>query len=247
MTRATILAGGALPAASPPGVEAGPGEVLPAPGRRAYPAPVDIAGAAATAGSLPAPERDLLARLLAGEDAAFGELVRDHAGRLRRVAARLLRSDADADDCVQEAFLSAFRKLADFQGRCQLGTWLHRIVVNHALMRLRSRAGAAETSADELLPAFAENGTFVDDPAAWRDGPEELLRRAECRQAVRACIDALPESLRVAIVLRDMEGLDNAEVAEALGVSPGAAKVRVHRARQALKTLLEHRIEGLVP
>jgi RNA polymerase sigma-70 factor (ECF subfamily) len=202
--------------------------------------------AAAAAGEVPAPERDLLARLRAGEDAAFAELVRGHAGRLRAVAARLLRGDADADDVVQEAFLSAVRKLGDFEGRCRLGTWLHRIVVNHALMRLRSRRGAVETPVDDLLPGFAENGTFAEDPAEWRLGPHEMLCREESRRAVAECIDRLPETHRVAIVLRDVEGLDNAEVAEALGVTPGAAKVRVHRARQALKTLLEQRIEGLV-
>jgi len=97
-------------------------------------------------------ESDLVARLRAGDEAAYAELVRTQGGRMFAVARRLLRSDDDAADAVQEAFVSAFRAIASFEGGARLSTWLHRIVVNAALMKLRTRARRPEVSIEELLP-----------------------------------------------------------------------------------------------
>jgi RNA polymerase sigma-70 factor (ECF subfamily) len=183
-------------------------------------------------------EAELLAGLRAGDGRAYEALVRRHGGRMLAVARRLLRNEDEAEDAVQEAFLAAWRALPAFEGQSRLGTWLHRIVVNAALMRLRSRRRRPEASIDELLPRFDEDGHRLDagPPPASADA---LLEHAELRAAVRRCIDLLPDSHRTVILLRDIEELDTKTVAALLEISEAAAKVRLHRARQALRTLLE--------
>lgn len=179
----------------------------------------------------------LVARLKEGDDAAFEEMTRTYAGRMLAVARRLLRSEEDGRDAVQEAFLSAFKSLDRFEGHAKVSTWLHRIVVNAALMRLRTRKRKPEQSIDELLPGFDETGHFaaeVEPP----DLPSDALERRELRTIVRQCIDRLPESYRAVVLLRDIEELDADETAVVLGITTSAVKSRLHRARQALHTLL---------
>lgn len=191
------------------------------------------------------PQAELLERLRAGDDAAFEQLVREQTPILLRVARRLLHSEEEARDAVQDAFVAAFRGLATFRGESRLGTWIYRIAVNAALARLRTRAGAAEVSLDEWLPRFVEDGHPVEPAAPWPAdaGPE----RREVRERVRAAIDRLPETHRTVLVLRDIEELTTDEAAQALGISPGAVKVRLHRARQALRTLLDPWMRGEQP
>jgi RNA polymerase sigma-70 factor (ECF subfamily) len=188
------------------------------------------------------PDAALLARLRAGDDVAFAELVRRESGKLLAVARRILRSDEEAQDAVQDALLSAFQNLDRFEGGARLSTWLHRITVNAALMRLRSKKRRREDSIEELLPAFAEDGHHLAPVSPLRDAAEDEIASAEIAAIVRAAIDELPEGYRVVLVLRDVEGLDTAETAAALGIGPDAAKMRLHRARQALRTLLERRL-----
>jgi len=188
-------------------------------------------------------ESDLLARLRAGEDAAYEELVRDFGGRMFAAARRILGSDEDAAEAVQEAFLSAFKAIDRFQGDSRIGTWLHRIAINAALMRLRKRR-RREGSIEDLLPAYTETGGFAAMPDPWSEEVDARLLREEARDQVRARIDELPENYRVALLLRDIEGYTNEELAEALGVTVNAAKIRVHRARQALRTLLDSYVNG---
>lgn len=186
----------------------------------------------------------LLGRLKEGEPQAFEELVREFGGRMRAVALRLLMDEADADDAVQDAFLSAFRSLGNFEGRAQLGTWLHRITINAALMRLRALGRRKETDLDGLLPEFAETGVFATAQAPWHEGADEPALRDELCRQVRSHIEELPENYRIPLVLRDIEGLSHRSIAEALDVSENAAKLRVHRARQALRGLLgPHMVE----
>lgn len=183
-------------------------------------------------------ERPLLARLRGHEAEAYEEMVRRYGGRMHATAQRLLRNEDDARDAVQDAFLSAFKGLSSFAGDSQLSTWLHRITVNAALMKLRKRGRTPEQPIDDLLPQFDEQGHWAIDEHPWEIPGEEAMARRETRAMVRACIDELPESYRTALMLRDIEDLDNDEVAAALGISANAAKIRVHRARQALRTLL---------
>ena len=217
MTAAICLPAGAMP----PGSRA----------KRAQQAPAD-------------PEAALLARLRAGENAAYEELVRASSPRLLATLRRILRSDDDAHDALQETYLAAFRALPRFEGQSKLSTWLHRIAVNAALMKLRSRRRRPEESIDELLPRFEQDGHFTSDTASTGKLLDEEVDDARRRAAVRRGIDALPEPHRTVIVLRDVEGLSTEETAEQLGVTREATKMRLHRARQALRTLLERELGG---
>jgi RNA polymerase sigma-70 factor (ECF subfamily) len=185
----------------------------------------------------------LLAPLRAGDAAAYETLVRRETPKLLAVARRLLRSEDDARDAVQDAFVSAFRSLRSFEGGCRISTWLHRITVNAALMRLRTRKRKPEAPIEDLLPTFLEDGHHTRHPHEWREDAFELLANRETRDFVRASIDQLPESYRTVLLLRDIEELDTPEVARVLGVSENLVKVRLHRARQALRSLLEPRFE----
>jgi RNA polymerase sigma-70 factor, ECF subfamily len=183
-------------------------------------------------------EEALVAAVRAGEEWAFEAVVRLFGGRLLAVARRITRNDEDARDAVQSAYLSAFKSLKDFEGGCQLSTWLHRIVVNTALMRLRSRRRKPEDSIELLLPAFKEDGHHVEQFAEWSAPADMLLERQETRARVRACIEKLPDNYREVLLLRDIEELSTGEVARMLSMTNTAVKVRLHRARQALSTLL---------
>jgi RNA polymerase sigma-70 factor (ECF subfamily) len=194
----------------------------------------------------PAPPGDadsrLLARLRRGEEAAFAELVAGCGGRMLAVARRLVGDAHAAEDVVQEAFLAAFRALPRFEGEARLTTWLHRIVVNAALMRLRSQRRRPEEKLDDLLPHFDDTGHRLPDAEPHAELADAALARAELRGVVRECIARLPEVHRTVLVLRDIEELDTAEVARLLDVSRECVKTRLHRARQALRTLLEREL-----
>jgi RNA polymerase sigma-70 factor (ECF subfamily) len=186
-----------------------------------------------------ADEEALLDRLRAGDDAAYEELVRAYAGRMLAIARRYLSVEEDARDAVQDAFLSAFRSIGRFEGNARLSTWLHRIVVNASLMKLRTRRRKPETPIDDLLPGFLEDG-HLDEPASeWRELSDEALSRKETRTLIQRAVDQLPDSYRNVLQLRDIEGFDTEETARAMGISANAVKTRLHRARQALRGLLE--------
>jgi RNA polymerase sigma-70 factor, ECF subfamily len=183
-------------------------------------------------------EATLIAQLRAGDDAAFEQVVRAYGGRLLAVARRIVNSEEDARDAVQDAFLNAFRSLDRFEGNAKLSTWLHRIVVNAALMKLRTRKRKPEQSIEGLLPSFLDDGHHEERFQSWDEPVDKLMERAENRELVRKQIDALPEGYRTVLVLRDIEGLDTEETAKVLGLSVNATKIRLHRARQALRTML---------
>jgi RNA polymerase sigma-70 factor, ECF subfamily len=191
-----------------------------------------------TATPLPDTESALIERLRAQEEAACEELVRVHSGRLLSVARRMLRNEEDARDAVQEGFLSAFRAIQRFNGDCRLSTWLHRIVVNAALMKIRTRSRRPEESIEDMLPRFLEDGHHAEATSDWGSA-NALLEQRETRERVRAAIDRLPESYRTVLMLRDIEELDTAETAQFLGLTPNTVKIRLHRARQALAKVLE--------
>ena len=183
-------------------------------------------------------EADLVRRLKAGDDRAFEELVRTLTGRLLAVARRVSRNESDAEDAVQEAFLSAFKAIGSFDGRSTLSTWLHRIVVNAALMKARKAQHRHETSIESLLPKF-ENGDHAETPQRWKRVTSGEGERIETKKAVWQALDKLPDEYRTVIVLRDIEGMESKEVAASLGISDALARQRLHRARLALLKLLE--------
>jgi RNA polymerase sigma-70 factor (ECF subfamily) len=175
----------------------------------------------------------------AGDGDAFEACVRTYCGQMLLVGRRILRNEADANDAVQDAFLSAFKGIRQFKGQSRLGTWLHRIVVNAALGRLRTRQRHPEKSIEDLLPHFGEGEHQLDPPVPWKTAPETRLQQQESCALVRDCVNQLPENYRTVLLLRDIEGLDTEETAQMLGTSPGVVKTRLHRARQALRSLLD--------
>lgn len=183
-------------------------------------------------------EAALVAQLRAGDEAAYEQVVRSYGGRLLAVARRIVGSEEDARDVVQDAFLNAFRSFARFEGNAKLSTWLHRIVVNAALMKLRTRKRKPEQSIETLLPSFLDDGHHEERFQSWDEPVDKVMERAETRELVRQQIDTLPEGYRTVLVLRDIEGLDTEETAKVLGLSVNATKIRLHRARQALRTML---------
>ncbi|QDU29327.1 ECF RNA polymerase sigma-E factor [Anatilimnocola aggregata] len=195
--------------------------------------------------SAPLGESQLVQQLQAGDGGAFEQLVREHGPRLLAVARRYVDSDADCQDVLQDALLSAFRSIGLFNGQSQLGTWLHRITVNAALMKLRSQRRRPERSIEALLPKFIEDGHRLWPGGPWKDGKthDPLLARETC-ELVRNCIDQLPESYRVILLLRDLEERSAEETAELLQLSPANVKTRLHRARLALRELLDPHFQG---
>ena len=183
-------------------------------------------------------------RLRTGDERAFEQLFLAYGGRMLRVARRILRNEEEARDAVQDAFISAFRSICRFEGASRLTTWLHRIVVNACLMRLRGKRGHEEVDIEPLLPKFKEDGHQVQSSQPWRELSDAEYERIELKAIVRGCIDRLPETYRTIVLLRDVEELSTEEAAEALGISVPAAKVRLHRARQALRTLLDPTMRG---
>ena len=183
-------------------------------------------------------ESTLVQALKAGDSQAFETLVRLHGGRMLSVARRFVVNEEDARDVVQDAFISAFRSIDRFEGQSKLSTWLHRITVNTALMKLRSRRRRPEESIEPLLPAFAEDGHHALPVVEWPEA-EDLLQRKQTAARVREAIDKLPESYRTVLLLRDIEELTTEETARMLDLTVNAVKIRLHRARLALRTLLD--------
>lgn len=185
-------------------------------------------------------DEDLLAeRLKAGDGAAFEAMVRGHGPRMLAVIKRYLPEESDAADALQDAFLSAFKAIGTFEGGSRLGTWLHRIAVNAALMRLRTARRRPACSMEELMPRFDDTGHHEMPIATWQEPDDGGPQRAERLRLVRECIERLPDAFREIIIMRDVEGLDTTATAEALGMTEAAVKTRLHRARQALRTLLD--------
>ncbi|MCA9187983.1 MAG: sigma-70 family RNA polymerase sigma factor [Planctomycetales bacterium] len=189
-------------------------------------------------------QRELLGRLRDGDDDAYERVVREFGPPLLAVARRLLSVEQDAQDAVQDAFLSAFRKIDDFQGQSQLATWLHRITVNACLMKLRKQRRRKELSIEELLSRSAMSQSGGPSPA-WSITYDDAVENNDLKRIVREHIDQLPQPYREVLLLRDIEQLTTEEAADVLEISPGAVKTRLHRARQALKLLLDPEIVEL--
>jgi RNA polymerase sigma-70 factor (ECF subfamily) len=195
-------------------------------------------------------EAELLAGLRAGDPAAYYHFVELHSPNVYNVALKLLGDQQEAEDVLQETFLSAFEAIDRFEGRSQLSTWLYRIAYNASLMRLRKRKQMATVSLDHPLD---EHGDGTEVPSRhlvdWSAVPDDQLLTAEARQEMDRAIAELPESLRSTFILRDIQGLSGAETAEVLGITVQAVKNRLHRARLRLRDQLSgyftERAEGL--
>ena len=176
-------------------------------------------------------EATLLARAKAGDVDAFAELVRQHEHRVRAVLYRLLDDERDVEEATQDSFVQAWRNLDRFRGESTVFTWLYRIAVNEALARLRRKRVAITDLAD-----VESTGSHADEAASE---PERAAEAGELKAFLAHRIRALPLEYRAPLVLRDLVGLSNQEVADVLEISVAAAKSRIHRARMQVREELE--------
>jgi RNA polymerase sigma-70 factor (ECF subfamily) len=181
-------------------------------------------------------DRELVARIKQGDLSACAECVALHSDGIYRLAYRLMGNESDAEDVVQETFLSAFKAIERFDGRSSLGTWLFRIAYNAAMMRLR-RKQPRFLSVDQPLKT-SEGDEIPRQLMDWCCLPEVEFASDEARTEIGEAVSALPERLKAVFVLRELEGHSTVETAEILEISPEAVKTRLHRARLWLRERL---------
>jgi RNA polymerase sigma-70 factor (ECF subfamily) len=191
-------------------------------------------------GALPRVDGDgpLLEALRRRDSSAAERLVTRYGGRAYRLAIGITRNAADAEEVVQDAFWSVIRKIDTFRGDAAFGSWLYRIVANAACQKLRRGAHRrTDISLDEVLPSFHEDGQHasIDD---WSERLDDPALLSDLRSALSGAIDDLSPEYRVIVVLRDVEGLSMAEVAQSVGITLANAKTRLHRARLFLRKRL---------
>jgi RNA polymerase sigma-70 factor (ECF subfamily) len=170
------------------------------------------------------------------------QLVETYGDRVYRLALRIPGSNEDAEEAAQDALWTAARKISTFKGESAFGSWLYRIAANAAYQKLRARKSKAhEIAIDDVLPTFDDDGRHFEPMADWSDRVDEQALQGELRRVLGDAIDRLPPDYRTALVLHDVEGLSNPDIAEALGISLPAVKSRVHRSRLFVrKSLAEY-------
>ena len=182
---------------------------------------------------------DLIQRLRQGDAVALEALMERHSARAYRVAYGITGNSADAEEVVQDTFLTLYQKADAFEGRAALATWLYRVVTNAALMKRRGRRREVEVSLESQLPQFDADGRRLGDQtllmADWSQNPESAALSQELRTLLERAIASLPDEFQAVLVLRDIEELSNADVAGVVGDSVAAVKSRLHRARLALR------------
>jgi RNA polymerase sigma-70 factor (ECF subfamily) len=191
----------------------------------------------------PDPSEGILVACLRARDASALEiLMQRHSSRVFRVAFGITRNEADAEEVVQDVFLSLFEKIGSFEERASLSTWLYRVTTNAALLRRRGKRRELEVSLEDQLPTFRDDGHRAGERsfllADWSSTAEAGLASGETQARVRRAIDLLPPHYRAVVMLRDIEELSNEEIAEILGEPVSSVKSRLHRARMALREQL---------
>ena len=181
-------------------------------------------------------EHALVQRLQQGDVVAFDELFHRYVAKVSRQAIQLLGNTADAEEVVQEVFLTLYTKAQTFRGEAALSTWLYRLTANAAISKLRRRRHQNELSLDEYLPSFQADGHHAVRPVVdWSSTCEEHMARTEMLRLLQDAVEQLPPVDKAVVVLSDLEGLSNREIAEALELSVAAVKARLHRARLFLR------------
>jgi RNA polymerase sigma-70 factor (ECF subfamily) len=181
----------------------------------------------------------LVDRLRQRDSAAFEALMERYGAVVYRLACGITRNVSDAEEVVQDVFLTVFRKIESFEERAALGTWIYRLTTNAALNKRRGKRAEVETSLEELLPRYLDDGHGAGDRAYvladWSALPDAVLLSAEGRREIARALDALPPAYRAVLVLRDVDGLSNEETGAALGESVSSVKSRLHRARMVMR------------
>lgn len=186
-------------------------------------------------------DQQLVERVQRGDKGAFDLLVSKYQRKIFRLLSRLIRDSAEVEDIAQEAFIKAYRALPNFRGESAFYTWLYRIAINTAKNHLVSQGRRAPTSTE----ADIEEAETFDDGDHLRDlnTPDSMLLSKQVGEAVNRAIDKLPEDLRTAIVLREIEGLSYEEIAESMGCPIGTVRSRIFRAREAIALELKPVLE----
>jgi RNA polymerase sigma-70 factor, ECF subfamily len=187
----------------------------------------------------------LVRRLQSGDRAAFREIVARHQARLFRVALRFTRDETLAQDALQDAFLQVFRKIDQFESQSALSTWLHRVTVNAALMRLRVQRRHHEAPLDETSPRYTDGGEIAEPVDDWSPAVDDRVVQRELALHAAKAVDALPEAYRSIFILRELEDLSTEEVAGIFDLSISAVKTRLHRARLSLRKTLARRVKEM--
>jgi RNA polymerase sigma-70 factor, ECF subfamily len=191
-------------------------------------------------------EADCIRRILAGERHLFHDLIRPCERPIYFLLLSLLRNEAEAEDAAQDTAIKVYLNLKNFRGDAQFRTWVLSIARNEGLGRLRK----AGTRREDSLDADTDDQTGDYTPAvltSWREVPSQALERQELGAILRKAIEELPEIYRNVVLLRDIEEMDVRETAAALGITEGAVKVRLHRARAVLQRELAPQLEGFAP
>ena len=184
-------------------------------------------------------EMDLVAGAIANDPTSFRTIMRKYNQRLFRIARGVVCDDAVAEDVVQEAYVRAFQHLKSFRADSSLSTWLHRIVLNEALGRLRKSSRNMEVP----LPANGAGGDIVQFPnGAASDDPEKTMAQRQILRLVEEATDELPDDFRLVFIARAIEGMSVEETAELLNIKPGTVRTRLHRARELLRKYIDNRI-----
>jgi len=190
----------------------------------------------------------LVDRLRGGDPIALDELMARYAARVWRLARGVTRNDSDAEEVVQDVFLTLSQKGETFEGRSALGSWIYRIAMNAALNKRRGKRAEVEVSLEDMLPAYLADGHRAGDRAYvlmdWSRGPDAELLSSEARAVIRRTLDRLPDRYRAVLLMRDIEELSNEETAAALGETVSAVKSTLHRARMALREQLTRHYGG---
>jgi RNA polymerase sigma-70 factor (ECF subfamily) len=184
------------------------------------------------------PDEDVVARIAAGEVALFELIMRRYNQRLYRIARSIVRDDDEAQDTVQQAYLSAYAHLRQFAGESQFSTWLTRIAINEALGRLKQRARGAKLHASE------EDGIMQTSEPQSSSNPEEEASRREMSRMLEQVIDELPAIYRMVFVMRELEQMSTLDTATALDATEEAVKVRLHRAKGMLREAMSARMQA---
>jgi len=187
-------------------------------------------------------DAELLSRLRSGDASAIELLMASYAARVYRLVYGVTRNEADAQEVVQDVFLTVFRKHAAFEGRSALSSWIYRIAMNAALNKRRGKRVEVETSFDADLPTYLADGHRAGERAYlladWSQTPEAAVLSGESRTVITTAIESLPDHYRAVLILRDVEGLSNEEVATAIGDTIASVKSRLHRARMVVRERL---------
>ena len=188
------------------------------------------------------PQEDTVRLAQEGNAAAFEQLYRRYSGRVFTLCLRIVKNDSEAEDLTQEAFLQLFRKIHTFRGEARFSTWLHRLTINTALMRLRKKRHP-EVSLDATL----ETGDEDSRPALEPGGPDLRLSGVVDHINLSRAIDQLPEGYKEMFILHDVEGYEHNEIAEILGCSIGNSKSQLYKARLRLRELLQEELRSRAP